>query len=88
LRKWESKGQFTSAATESAFGRFRALFALRIPTESVLQVSFDLRSRFRLSHWDSMLLAACKESGVTTLDSEDLAAGMNYDGVTIVNPFA
>ena len=35
-----------------------------------------------------MLLAACKEAGVTTLYSEDMAAGTKYDGLTIVNPFA
>jgi predicted nucleic acid-binding protein len=45
-------------------------------------------SRFSLSHWDTLLLAACKQASVTTLYSEDLTAGMNYDGVTIVNPFA
>ncbi|MBC7851803.1 MAG: hypothetical protein IAF94_00060 [Pirellulaceae bacterium] len=63
------------------------MFALRIPTEGVLRISFDLRTPFHLSHWDSMLLAACKGSGVTTLNSEDMAAGTDY-GVTIVNPFA
>jgi predicted nucleic acid-binding protein len=88
LRKWESKGQFTAAEVESAFGRFRAMFVLRSPSESVLQISFTLRGRYSLSHWDSMLLAACQESGVTKLYSEDMADGMNYDGVTIVNPFA
>ena len=88
LRKWEAKGQLTAAAVESAFGRFRAMLVLRLPSESMFQISFDLCLRFSLSHWDSMLLAACKESGVTTLYSEDMAAGMNYDGVTIVNPFA
>ena len=35
-----------------------------------------------------MLLAACQKAGVTTLYSEDMADGMNYDGVAIVNPFA
>jgi len=61
---------------------------LRLPTNAIFQASFNLRSRFSLSHWDSMLLAACQEAGVTTLYSEDMAAGMNYDGVAIVNPFA
>jgi len=26
--------------------------------------------------------------GCQTLDSEDMNAGQNYDGVTVVNPFA
>lgn len=33
------------------------------------------------------MLAACKEANVTTLYSEDMQAGMNYDGVSVVNPF-
>jgi predicted nucleic acid-binding protein len=57
-----------------------------VPSEHIFELSFDSRSRFSLSHWDSMLLAACKEARVTTLYSEDMAAGTNYDGVTIVNP--
>ncbi len=45
-------------------------------------------SRLSLSHWDSMLLAACIEAGVDTLYSEDLDAGTTYNTVTVINPFA
>jgi len=64
------------------------MFSLRTPSAGLFQVSFDLRSRFSLSHWDSMLLAACKEAGVTTLYSEDMDSGTDYDGLRIINPFA
>ena len=87
LRKWESKGQLGSAAVEAAFHRFRTMFSLRVPSENVFQISFDLRSRYSLSHWDSMILAACKDAGVETLYTEDLDVGTDYDGITIVNPF-
>jgi predicted nucleic acid-binding protein len=63
-------------------------FSLRIPSEAVFKISFDLRSRFSLSHWDSMILAACKDADVTTLFTEDLDVGTDYDGLTVVNPFA
>jgi predicted nucleic acid-binding protein len=88
LRRWETQSRLTPAAVQAAFHRFLGAFALRMPTAAVFQISFDLRSHFSLSHWDSLLLAACKEAGVTTLFSEDLADSMNYDGVTVVNPFA
>jgi predicted nucleic acid-binding protein len=87
LRRFEAKGKLTPEAVVVGFQRFLASFALRRPSDGVFQKSFDLRSRFSLSHWDSMLLAACVEAGVSTLYSEDLAAGMDYDGVVIVNPF-
>jgi predicted nucleic acid-binding protein len=88
LRKRESKGRLTSVEVESSFRQYGTMFPLVVPGPQVFAVYFDLHARFSLSHWDAMLLAACKEAGVTTLYSEDMDAGMNYDGVTIVNPFA
>jgi predicted nucleic acid-binding protein len=64
------------------------MFPLSLPGPQVFARCFSLHSCFSLSHWDAMLLAACKEAGVTTLYSEDMDAGTNYDGLTIVNPFA
>src|SRR5262249_10746327 len=83
LRKWQSQGRLTSVDVEAAFRRARAMFPMRTPTEALFQISFDLRSHFSRSHWDSMLLAACKEAGVTTLFSEDLDHGTDYDGLTV-----
>lgn len=88
LRKWESAGSVSSADAEAHFGDILALFPLAIPGAELFPIYFALRSRFSLSHWDAMLLAACKTAGVTTLYSEDLDAGTNYDGLAIVNPFA
>ena len=34
------------------------------------------------------ILAAAKQMGCRTVFSEDLNAGQDYDGVTVVNPFA
>jgi predicted nucleic acid-binding protein len=88
LRRWESAGRLTTAETATAFQRFRGMFPLHVPTEGVFQRTFELRSRFSLSHWDSMLLAACKEVGVTKLFSEDLDPGTDFDGLRVSNPFA
>jgi predicted nucleic acid-binding protein len=43
-------------------------------------------SRFSLSHWDFMIIAACLESSVQTLYTEDLGYS-TIDGLKIVNPF-
>ena len=59
-----------------------------MPSPAILQVSLDLSGRYSLSHWDSLLLAACLEAGIDTLYTEDLAAGMTYDSVSIINPFS
>jgi predicted nucleic acid-binding protein len=87
LRKWQLAGRVSNADVEAHFRDFLTMFPLVIPNAQVFQKYFDLHSRFSLSHWDSMLLAACKEAGVDTLYSEDMAPGTDYDGLTIVNPF-
>jgi predicted nucleic acid-binding protein len=88
LRKWESAGRITSADVEANFRDVFAMFPLCLPHPDVFEISFDMKSRFSLSHWDSMLLAACKKTGVNVLYTEDLDPGADYDGITIVNPFA
>ncbi len=88
LRKRESAGRIGAGDVEAHFRNFLTMFPVVVPTTRALEGYFDLRSRFSLSHWDTMLLAACKEAGVATLYSEDLDTGTDYDGVRVVNPFA
>lgn len=88
LRRWEASARISSADVEAHFQDMLAAFPLVIPDSQALSAYFDLHSRCSLSHWDAMLLAACKEAGVTTLYSEDLDAGTDFDGLAIVNPFA
>src|SRR5438034_1342291 len=54
LRKWESAGRLAPADVEAHFRDF-LMFPLAVPSARVFQISFELRARFSLSHWDSML---------------------------------
>jgi len=65
----------------------RLMFPLVMPTPNCLDRALELASRFSLSHWDSMLLAACLETGVTTLYTEDMGAPTTIDSVELINPF-
>lgn len=58
-----------------------------ITRELVLE-AIDSKQRFGISYWDAAVLAAAKQMGCATVYSEDLNAGQDYDGVTVVNPFA
>jgi len=49
--------------------------------------ALSIHGRYGISHWDSLIVASAKEAHCTTLYSEDLSHGQNYDGVTVVNPF-
>lgn len=88
LRRWENESRISRQEAQENFNRLETMFRCVPPTLPVLRRSFDLISRFSLSHWDAMLVAACIEEDVRTLYSEDLAPGVQYDSVTVVNPFA
>ncbi len=55
---------------------------------NVFERGFVLGDRYSLSHWDTLLIAACQEAVVDRLSSEDMQHGADYDGVNIVKPFA
>ncbi len=44
--------------------------------------------RFQISYWDAAIVEAARVLGCTELLSEDLAAGQDYGGVTVSDPFA
>jgi predicted nucleic acid-binding protein len=88
LRKWQAARRITPGDVEAHFRDMVSMFPLRIPTAQAFDIAFGLHARFSLSHWDSMLLAACKEAGVTRLFSEDFDQGTDYDGLAVVSPFA
>ena len=88
LRKAEKKGLLTGEQVQVNFGEVLQLFARQLPTAKVFEHGFILYKRYSLSHWDSLLIAACKETGVKCLYSEDMQDGADYAGVNIVNPFA
>ena len=47
----------------------------------------ELQTRWQLSLWDAMILAAALQSGATELISEDFSHHQNYDTVRAINPF-
>jgi len=87
LRRWESTGKRTAGDVDADIQDILAMFPLELPTKDVILGALGLHSRYSLSHWDSMLVAACVEAGVDTLYSEDMDDGATYASVGIVNPF-
>ncbi|NET58584.1 MAG: PIN domain-containing protein [Symploca sp. SIO2E6] len=57
-----------------------------LPNWTVIDCAEELMSRFSLSHWDSMVVAACLEANVQTLYTEDFGYS-DIDSLKIVNPF-
>ena len=57
-------------------------------TLELYDLGIALMRRYRLSYWDSIIVAAAKLQGCETLFSEDMQDGLHIDGLTIRNPFA
>ena len=55
--------------------------------ESLLRRGREIELRYRLSWWDSLIVAAAQLQGCALLLSEDLQDGADYGGVTVRNPF-
>ncbi len=45
------------------------------------------QTRYRISYWDSLIVAAAERAGCSTILSEDLNHGQKYNGVLVENPF-
>ena len=53
----------------------------------VLESAREIEQRFRLSWWDSLVVAAAQLQSCTLLLTEDLQDGQTFGAVRIVNPF-
>jgi predicted nucleic acid-binding protein len=84
-RKLESLG-YDRAQAYQYIRDLQQVWYTALPTWSVIDRAENLMSRFSLSHWDSMIIAACLEMNVQTLYTEDLGYS-SIDGLGIVNPF-
>jgi predicted nucleic acid-binding protein len=65
-----------------------------VPTVAVVEdaalvlVTAAAARRWQLSLWDALIVEAARRAGATTLLTEDLQHGMDFDGVVVQNPFA
>lgn len=74
---------------DEAWDDVRALLAWE-PQEidgSLLLRAHGIERRYRLSWWDSMIVAAAQAQDCALLLTEDLQDGMNFDGVVVCDPF-
>lgn len=87
LRRGVDRGQLLDQHANSVYREIRNTFELVLLSERQLDLALDLYSRYCLSHWDSLLLAACVDASIETLYTEDLTHGAEYAGIKVINPF-
>ena len=54
---------------------------------ALLERSWKVQDRYRLSFWDAQIVAAAQQLSCRYLLTEDLQAGQDLDGLIVVNPF-
>ena len=62
-------------------------FPLIAVDASIVKAAIRLARRFQISYFDAQVIAAAKSLGCSTMHSEDLNHGQDYDGVVVMNPF-
>ena len=55
---------------------------------SLVRRGLEIRARYHLQYYDSVIIAAAERCGATCIYSEDLNDGQLYCGIQVVNPFA
>ena len=55
--------------------------------EAAVEIALGQALLGRLSYWDALLLAAADRVGVRVMVSEDMADGLRFGGVEVINPF-
>lgn len=78
--------------TEEQIGQLIEAFYEKYPVialnKPVLLIASQLRQRYSLSFWDSLVVASALSAGVSILYSEDLQHGLIVEGqLQVLNPF-
>jgi predicted nucleic acid-binding protein len=63
-------------------------FRIQENTVALFQAALDAKARFQISYWDAAIIEAARAAGCRQILSEDLSPGQDYDGLTVINPFA
>ena len=77
------------ANREDARAEVRDLLAWSpvVVDDVVIERAWKIQDRYKLSFWDSLIVAAARLSSCRYLLSEDFQAGQDIEGLVIVNPF-
>jgi predicted nucleic acid-binding protein len=96
---WQVACEFVAASRKlTAFGftvaqawrevrKLRSVWTTKLPSWRVAERAEELMRQYHLSFWDAMTVAACLDSGITRLYSEDFDNSAAASGLTVIDPF-
>ena len=73
-------------AAEEAISLFARMLVVELDL-ALVQRAIVTSSRYQISYWDGLIVAAAERAGCARIISEDLNAGQIYHGIEVVSPF-
>ncbi len=87
---WNARKKFSSALSAGDARAEVRRYQLWQPWQTdhaTVESAWAVESRWGLSYWDALMVAAAQQQGCTHLLTEDLQHGQQVDTLRIVNPF-
>jgi predicted nucleic acid-binding protein len=81
-QKWPALGAEIRAKIDDLFDWHPVVI-----NRQIIEDSWEIQGRYRISFWDSLIVAAAKAASCQYLLTEDLQEGLELDGVVVVDPF-
>ncbi|HXG68671.1 MAG TPA: PIN domain-containing protein [Blastocatellia bacterium] len=82
------KAHFDEPRIQQLIHSFYHKYSVAALEEAVLLTASDLRQKWQLSFWDSVIVSSALSGGATILYSEDMHSGLVIENrLRIINPF-
>ncbi|OAQ19769.1 PIN domain-containing protein [Thermosulfurimonas dismutans] len=83
----KKKADFLEKGIREIIRQFFRKYKVIKPDEETMLLASELRERYRLSFWDSLIVAAALEGEAKILVTEDMHPGLVVEKLKIINPF-
>jgi predicted nucleic acid-binding protein len=87
---WNARKKFPTALSQSAARAEVRRYQHWQPwpnDQATVETAWNLESRFGMSYWDCLMVAAAQQQGCAVVLTEDLQHDQRMDGLRIVSPF-
>ena len=81
------KADYTEPEIQQTIQNWVAVYPILDVTLPIIRQASVLRVAYRLSYWDSLILATAQDAGCSVVYSEDMQDGLRIGALTLRNPF-
>ena len=81
------KAGYTESEIQQTIRNLAAVYPILDVTLPIIRQASVLRVAYRLSYWDSLILATAQDAGCSVVYSEDMQGGLRRGALTLRNPF-